>query len=187
MDDILNQIDGVDSKSQELIVILTTNYVENIDKAMLRPGRLDAVISVLPPDAKAAQKLVRLYARGLVAEQENLDEVGVELNGQIPAVIREVVEKSKLAALRHLEFDSDLALTSSDLLVAAKGMKRHLELMAPPTEAIPTPEEAYGKAAKHLLGLNGHSKMIEDNLKLTAGYYKKHVEAKLPAGVTVPN
>lgn len=186
VDDILNQIDGVDSKGQELIVILTTNYVENIDKAMLRPGRLDAVISVLPPDGKAAQKLVRLYARGLVAEGENLEQVGKELDGQIPAVIREVVEKSKLAALSHLEIGSEMKLTGPDLLIAAKGMKRHLELMAPASETEPTSEEAFGRAAKKLLGMNGHGKYIEDTLRLTADAYRRNVSKTLPAGVTLP-
>lgn len=186
VDDILNQIDGVDSKGQELIVILTTNYVENIDKAMLRPGRLDAVISVLPPDAKAAEKLVRIYARDLVAVSEDLTTVGTELDGQIPAVIREVVEKSKLAALAHLTEADDLHLTAKDLVVAAKGMKRHLELMAPPTEKVATKEEAFGLAAKELLGMNGHGKMIEDGLKLSASVYKKTVASALPAGISVP-
>lgn len=186
VDDILNQIDGVDSKGQELIVILTTNYVENIDKAMLRPGRLDAVISVLPPDAKAAQKLVRIYARDLIEEGEDLAAVGEELNGQIPAVIREVVEKSKLAALAHITEDEDLHLKGNDLLVAAKGMKRHLELMSPPTEKELSPEEAYGKAAKDLLGLNGHGDMIKDTLKLSIDHFKRHIGAA-PVGITAPN
>ncbi len=63
MDDILNTIDGVESKGTEIITILTTNHVENIDQAMLRPGRLDAVISVAAPDAAAAEKLVRIYEK----------------------------------------------------------------------------------------------------------------------------
>lgn len=161
VDDVLNQIDGVDSKGQELIVILTSNFVDNIDKAMMRPGRLDAVISVTAPDAKAAEKLVRLYSRGLVPPEADLTEAGKELQGQIPAVIREVVERSKLAAISRLGTDEDLQLIAQDLVVAAKGMKRHLELMQPPRKPELSPEAQVGHALKKLVGLNGHGSLLE--------------------------
>ena len=37
---------GIDSKNNNLIVVVTTNNVSAINRAMLRPGRLDAVGSV---------------------------------------------------------------------------------------------------------------------------------------------
>jgi transitional endoplasmic reticulum ATPase len=129
MDDILNTIDGVDSKNREIMVILTTNHVEGINKAMLRPGRLDAVISVAPPDEAAVLKLIRLFSRGLLADDETtLKEAGVGtmLAGHIPATIREVVERAKLAAIRR---EGKLALRASDLKLAAETMLHHLGLM----------------------------------------------------------
>ncbi len=129
MDDILNTIDGIDAKNSEILVILTTNHVEKIEKAMMRPGRLDAVISVVAPDAEAAEKLVRIYARGLVKADEDLSAAGKELNGQIPAVIREVVERSKLFAVRRSDGTSRLKISGEDITKAAKGMKNHLDLM----------------------------------------------------------
>ncbi len=125
---VLNTIDGVDSKDAEVIVVLTTNHVENIHPAMLRPGRLDAVVPVRPPDEAAVGRLVELYARGLLAKDEDLREVSRTLAGQIPAVIREVIERSKLSAIRR---GGKLALKSSDLLTAAQGMLAHLELIRP--------------------------------------------------------
>lgn len=131
---ILNTIDGVDTKSSEVIVALTTNHVDQISKAMLRPGRLDAVISVPAPDAEAAARLVRLYARDLLPAKEDLAAVGKELNGYIPAVIREVVERSKLAAISHTELGQELKITGEDLLIAARSMVQHLELLKPVQE-----------------------------------------------------
>src|SRR5262249_9702485 len=52
IDDVLNTIDGIESKGGEIITILTTNHVDQINRAMLRPGRLDAVISIQAPDAE---------------------------------------------------------------------------------------------------------------------------------------
>jgi transitional endoplasmic reticulum ATPase len=129
MDDILNIIDGIESKATEIMVILTTNFVENINKAMLRPGRLDAVINVLPPDALAVEKLVRLYGKGLVDPKADLKAVGGRLAGQIPAVIRECVERAKLSAIKVSEPGAALVITGEAMLDAAEGMKNQLDLL----------------------------------------------------------
>lgn len=129
IDDILNIIDGIESKKTEIMVILTTNHVERINQAMLRPGRLDAVIHVAPPDAVTVQRLIRLYGRGLVSEEENLGEVGKELAGRIPAVIRECVERAKLSALRRMAPGEAFGITAEALLESAKSMRVQLELL----------------------------------------------------------
>lgn len=126
--DILNTIDGIDGKHTEIITVLTTNNVELIHPAMLRPGRLDAVIPVRPPDEDAVERLIRLYSGSLLAEDADLTGTRRILTGQIPAVIREVVERSKLAAVAN---HGDLVLTGPDLETAAAGMMQHLELITP--------------------------------------------------------
>lgn len=163
VDDILNIIDGVDSKNSEIITILTTNDIHSIEKAMLRPGRLDAVISVTPPDAKAAEKLMRMYGRGLIDLEENLQEAGKELAGQIPAVIREVVERSKRYAIGRSKEGDTLILKGSDLVASARGMKNHLALLAE-RPAEPSREQVFGNVFKDLVkdSLNGSKEQIED-------------------------
>lgn len=149
LNEILNTIDGIESKGTDIMVCLTTNHVERINKAMLRPGRLDAVISIRPPDAKAVEKLIRLYGRNRIGEGEPLNKVATELEGQIPALIREVVERSKLAAI-HRNPSGDLHLTEADLLIAASAMKRHLELLAAP------PADDRSDMEKSMDRLGGH-------------------------------
>lgn len=163
VDDILNNIDGMDSKGFDLIGIFTTNDVKSIEKAMLRPGRLDAIISVNPPDADAAEKLMRLYGRGLIPASEDLSAASKELAGQIPAVIREVVERSKLFTVgRFNGSESDMTLSGGDLLLAAKSMKNHLGLMKGDTEPTPTPEQRLGVALSDVVAgsLNGTKEKI---------------------------
>ena len=121
-------IDGIESKDTEIMVVLTTNHVERINAAMLRPGRLDAVIPVDPPDASAAIRLVQKYSGDLLVE-DGLVEVGKVLAGQIPAVIREVCERSKLTAIAH-HGDAD-EIRAEDLLAAATGMRQQMGLLAP--------------------------------------------------------
>jgi transitional endoplasmic reticulum ATPase len=134
MNDILNTIDGVDMKHAELMVVLTTNFLEKINKAMLRPGRLDVVIPVDPPDESAVIRLMRHYANGLLdhATDGALLAAAEQLAGQIPAIIREVVERSKLAAICRADDTDQILLEGEDLRIAAQGMISHIRLLEDP-------------------------------------------------------
>src|SRR5882724_11542326 len=66
--DLVNVIDGVISKKSEIMTILTTNFADKLDPVILRPGRLDAVISLKAPDATTVEKLIRFYAGKLLAK-----------------------------------------------------------------------------------------------------------------------
>lgn len=130
MDDLLNIIDGIDTKTSNIITVLTTNELGKINPAMLRPGRLDAVIEVTPPDAKAAQRLVRLYGGAAISAEEDLTEVGTALAGQIPAMVAEVVKRAKLYQIGVQESGTTIEqLSASALLYAAKTMKAQVDLM----------------------------------------------------------
>jgi transitional endoplasmic reticulum ATPase len=130
VNDLVNTIDGVIGKNSEIMVVLTTNHLENIDQALLRPGRLDAVISIEEPDAETATRLVHHYAGNLLADTEDLAEVSQRLVGQIPATIREVVERSKLNML----MGAREYLTADDLLASVIAMKHHMDLLLPKTK-----------------------------------------------------
>lgn len=125
VNDLVNMLDGLLTKDSEMMVVLTTNFIEKIDKALLRPGRFDAVISIQPPDAETAERLIHTYARGLLAEDADLSDVADIIAGWIPATIREVVERAKLAMLTEGRSN----LEAQDLQIAGIGMKRHMELL----------------------------------------------------------
>lgn len=137
VDAVLNTIDGIANKDAEIMVVLTTNNVAEINKAMLRPGRLDAVIEITAPDADAAARLFKLYGRGLVeATDQELKTVGEVMSGQIPAVLREVVERAKLfgiAGMRRAGVDTSSAqvtVTGEALMAAAVSVLRQVEMIA---------------------------------------------------------
>ncbi len=132
MDEILNVVDGIESKNSNIIVVLTTNALESINQAMLRPGRLDAVIDVTPPDSLAVEKLIRFYGGVMVSQFSDLSEVGRVLAGNIPAVIAEVVKRAKLSQLT-LQPPGTLIneLSAEALLEAAQTMVRQINLLKP--------------------------------------------------------
>lgn len=138
MDDILNVIDGIDTKSTNVIVVLTTNDLNAINPAMLRPGRLDAVIEVLPPDAKAVERLLRLYGGNAIEADTDLTKAGKELAGEIPAVISEVVKRAKLAQLSLQAPGVPVTHLSEQALVAsAASMAAQLKLLKERSAAKP--------------------------------------------------
>jgi transitional endoplasmic reticulum ATPase len=131
-DALLNLLDGIDTKNTELLTVFTTNFVDRLDPAFCRPGRLDDIIRVSPPDAAAAEKLARHYGRGLVAADADWTQIGLALDGKIPAVIREVVERAKMSAIARMGNDIvELAgaVTHEDILSAANMMEEHLRLI----------------------------------------------------------
>lgn len=145
---ILNTLDGVLSKTAQVMVVFTTNHVDKISKAMLRPGRLDAVISIRPPDAKTCDSLIRYYGRGMIAKDENISGACEALKGQIPATIREVVERAKLHGIPRMEAGVLPTITAGDLLATAEQMNNHLALLNGPNNQKSDAEVFYGAFSK---------------------------------------
>jgi transitional endoplasmic reticulum ATPase len=130
MNEILNTIDGIDTKASEIITVLTTNHIEMINPAMLRPGRLDAIISFETPDSKSVERLIRMYGRELIDPDTKFHEACDKLIGQIPAIIRETVERAKLGAIGRQKSEKDpLKVNAADLDVAAESMLHHVKFM----------------------------------------------------------
>jgi len=137
MSRIFNTIDGIEAKGHEILTVLTTNRVNTIHPGFIRPGRIDAVINIGPPDAPATVKLVRRYGqcekRDSILDAELTDDQIVEAMKPVKmanaAFIREVVERAKLAAVAHS--DERLNITQADLSAAAESMQQHLKLVCP--------------------------------------------------------
>lgn len=159
VDKFLNTIDGIQSKNSEVMLVMTTNHVENIHKAMLRPGRLDAVITLKAPDATAVSRLIKWYSQDMLSADVDLTATSSLLAGNIPATIREVVERAKGIALVRQAVasngNSGLStigiISTEDIELSATGMQRHLELMKE-KPVIMTPMELFAKGLGQQLG-----------------------------------
>ncbi len=149
MNEILNTIDGIELKGKDVQVVLTTNHVERINRAMIRPGRIDALIEMKPPDAGAAEKLVRVYGKKHIDEKTDLSAVGKLLAGHRPAMIAETVQRAKLSAATRMAVNEDIStfkLLASDLEAAAKSMNHHVALVDGPKEVQISDIEKIGAA-----------------------------------------
>lgn len=126
VDAILNEIDGVGSKGHDVITVLTTNHVDRICPAMLRPGRMDALIPMAPPNAGTAERLL-LHLGGEDLDPSGIEAVAERLSGAFPAVIAEVVRRARMATLgRPIKM-----VQAADLADVLDAMDTHRDLMTP--------------------------------------------------------
>ncbi|HLC48902.1 MAG TPA: ATP-binding protein [Candidatus Andersenbacteria bacterium] len=120
MDQMLNTVDGVDTKNVDIITVLTTNNLNMIHPAFLREGRMDTIIQIDKPDLTATEALVRHFGGNLIVKSEKLNRLSSLLQEHSPAFIREVVERSKLEKLLDLNNGDieSIRLTAQDLELA---------------------------------------------------------------------
>lgn len=60
IDQLLTEIEGIDSDTNNMLIIGATNMPWDVDPAFKRPGRFDKVIFVPPPDKKAREAILKL-------------------------------------------------------------------------------------------------------------------------------
>lgn len=133
VNDVLNTLDGIDGKSDEVIYVFSTNHIESINAAFLRPGRVDEIVFMERPDRSSIKKLCKLYCKQL-DPQTNLDEVADLLFGQTAAIVGEACERALNFAIARIPADNPnaaIVVTGDDLAHAAHGMKYQIGLATP--------------------------------------------------------
>ena len=85
-----------------MLVIGTTNRPEDIDPAILRPGRIDRKVCLGPPNAKGRAALfARLLARMPVAEDVRPDALAARTAGLTGAQVEHIVNEAGLLAVKE--------------------------------------------------------------------------------------
>ena len=117
---LLVQLDGF-SPTDGVVVLATTNRPEVLDRALLRAGRFDRLVTVNRPDHEARLGILRLHARGkpLADAEADLPAIARATPGFTGADLANVLNDAALLALReraqvvsrsHLEEAVDRAL-----------------------------------------------------------------------------
>lgn len=122
VDELMKQIDGIDGKDVRMMTLLTTNHPERINLGMLRPGRIDAMVLVTPPDAVAIERILHVFGKGRVASGTDLTDAAFLLEGESPARVREALTRAELETLRRTGNPSTL-ITGEDLRMIALEMQ----------------------------------------------------------------
>jgi len=64
VDQLLTEIEGIDSNTDKLLIIGATNMPWDVDVALRRPGRFDRSVFVPPPDSGAREVIFKLKTEG---------------------------------------------------------------------------------------------------------------------------
>ncbi|MCI0606149.1 AAA family ATPase [bacterium] len=67
---LLAEMDSVQNNNEGVFVLAATNHPWDVDVALRRPGRLDRILLVLPPDRTAREAIVHLNLRGKPVEKD---------------------------------------------------------------------------------------------------------------------
>jgi ATPase family protein associated with various cellular activities (AAA) len=136
---LLDSFDGIGAKGAEVIAVLTTNRKDKIHKGMLRPGRLDAVITINQLDQEGVKKLI---ASKVPADMISLGldyaAIYASFKDFTPAFAAEAISRTKRFAIARLGGKPDY-LSTEDFIGAADSLRPQLELMREAAEEKTTP------------------------------------------------
>lgn len=122
---LLTELDGVEPL-RDVVVLGATNRPELIDPALLRPGRLERLVFVPPPDADARREILRTAGRAVpLAADVDLDTLAEQLEGYSAADCAALLRESALAAMRRDVHAADV--TAADVLAAKRVVRPSLD------------------------------------------------------------
>jgi cell division protease FtsH len=64
LNQLLVELDGFES-TEQVIVMAASNRLQDLDPALLRPGRFDRQLLVAPPDLAGREKILQVHTRGM--------------------------------------------------------------------------------------------------------------------------
>jgi DNA replication protein DnaC len=124
MNQILNTLDGVQTKGNNLIVIFTTNHENKINPALRRPGRIDQIVRFEFPEADTMKKIYEVLLEGIEGYKDLDFDAIVEATPQVQgAVIAEICKRTHKLARR------DGAVNTNSVLAAISSMTYQIGFM----------------------------------------------------------
>jgi len=116
---MLTELDGVSQDNEGVFVLAATNQPWDVDPALRRPGRLDRMILVVPPDEEARADIFRHHLEGRPVENVGLKRLAKASSGLSGADIAYVCElASELALESSVAAGSARMIGMPDLLAA---------------------------------------------------------------------
>jgi proteasome regulatory subunit len=120
---LLAEMDGFEDSNT--FVILATNYPNQIDPAVIRPGRIDLRIEIGRPNVEDAKDIFDLYLRKTKCSSNSLSKIAAKrlfdspfAKGASGALIKNIVERASLSAVKRAVDGTNDGVTEQDIIVA---------------------------------------------------------------------
>ncbi|OKH70961.1 ATPase [Mycobacterium sp. SWH-M1] len=126
---LLTELDGIEPL-RDVVVLGATNRPDLIDPALLRPGRLEKLVFVEPPDAEARAQILRTAGKSVPlatdgADAVDLDALAAELDGYSAADCVALLREAALTAMRRSIDAADV--TAADVAAAREAVRPSLD------------------------------------------------------------
>jgi transitional endoplasmic reticulum ATPase len=122
---LLTELDGIEPL-RDVVVLGATNRPDLIDPALLRPGRLEKLVFVEPPDADARREILRTAGKSVpLAPEVDLDALAGELDGYSAADCVALLREAALTAMRRSIDAADV--TAADVAKARATVRPSLD------------------------------------------------------------
>ena len=122
---LLTELDGIEPL-RDVVVLGATNRPDLIDPALLRPGRLEKLVFVEPPDAEARRDILKSAAKSVpLASDVDLDALAGELDGYSAADCVALLREAALTAMRRSIDAADV--TAADVAAARETVRPSLD------------------------------------------------------------
>src|SRR5256714_2106054 len=114
LNQLLVELDGF-SASKDVVVIAASNLLEKLDPALLRPGRFDRQVFVVPPDVKGREGVLKVHTRSKPLQDVDLSLIAQQTSGLTGADLANICNEAAIFAARRggdtiLTEDFDAAL-----------------------------------------------------------------------------
>ncbi|GAI68151.1 unnamed protein product, partial [marine sediment metagenome] len=97
----LTELDGLEVK-KDIVVIAATNRPDILDPALIRPGRIDRMLLVPPPDEIGRLEILKIFTKDMpLVNNIDLDVLNKILNGFSGADIETLCREAGMIALRE--------------------------------------------------------------------------------------
>lgn len=160
MQDILNTLDGGDTKNMNVISLFTTNHIEVIEPTFLRGKRIGTIISMGFLDVDTTKRFLEESFKigGYVITEDIAKECELVAESNIaPAFMAEIVEAIKA----RLVFDDRREVTAQDIHYAINSYLHQVELSKiKPLQA--SPAEQVAENLKKVLQIEELKKSLEE-------------------------
>src|SRR5580765_215902 len=101
LNQLLVELDGFGPRDQ-VVVMAASNRLQDLDQALLRPGRFDRQILIQPPDLKGRKEILFVHTRGKpLAEDVDLDGVARQTAGLTGADLANICNEAAIGAGRR--------------------------------------------------------------------------------------
>jgi len=143
---LLDILDGISNKSNPVVALFTTNYVERLQKGVMRPGRIDSIIRIAELDRNGTERLIRAVTAPGILGEVDFDAVYSEVKCFLPAFVKEAVDRAVRYSISR-NGGKPGQIETADIVNAAIGLQRQLQLMNDAQEGrkeVPPLEEAFG-------------------------------------------